>query len=134
MSIPTSWKISTPVNSGCTSLVARSNGELLLVKPKVFFALPCPFILPTAAAATHDAAVLYLTSHNPNAPRPTGSPLTAVRNGSTTVRVYVETGDPNALDLLVRRAGSDITHTVTLGLGRDGRTAAAVLSSIHATT
>ena len=62
-------------------------------------------------------------------------PLDATtHDGTTTIRVYGDRGNPNALDLFVHKTGSKITHCLTLGLGRDGRVAGGVLASMQATT
>jgi hypothetical protein len=57
-----------------------------------------------------------------------------LQHGTTTIAIYAEDANPNVLNLFVHRAGSAITHVLTLGLGRDGRIAASVLASIRATT
>jgi len=57
-----------------------------------------------------------------------------LHHGTTAIAVYIHATDPNALDLFVHRAGSNVTHVLTLGLGRDGRVAGGVLASIRATT
>lgn len=130
LSIPASWSIVTP-NYLCGAPVGDS--ELLLITPKVPYA-PCAFVIPKASDAAHDAVALYLTTHNTRAPSAAGQPITTLQRGGTTIAVYAETSDPNALDLFVHRSGSKITHVLTLGLGRDGRVAAGVLASIRATT
>jgi len=130
LSIPSSWPVLTP-SILCGPPVG--NAELLLIEPKILRA-PCPFQIPKAADAAHDAVALYLTSHNPNAPKATGTPTTTLQRGTTTITIYAEQDDPNALDLFVRKVGSNITHVLTLGLGRDGRIAGGVLASIRADT
>ena len=130
LGIPSSWSVLTP-DALCGAPVG--NSELLLIKPKVLFA-PCPFEIPTAADAAHDAVALYLTPHNANAPGATGRSIARLQHTSTTITIYAEPGDPNALDLFVRRTGSNVTHVLTLGLGRDGRIAGGVLASLRATT
>jgi hypothetical protein len=128
--IPSSWPVVTP-DALCGAPVG--NSEVLLVKPKVLFA-PCPFEIPKAADAAHDAVALYLTPHNPNAPSATGTPVQRLQHHSTTITIYAEPGDPNALDLFVRKTRSKVTHVLALGLGRDGRIAGGVIASLRATT
>jgi len=134
LALPPSWIISTATGFGCRSLISDQTGELLLVKPHIEPPPACPYLPTRAADAVHDAIDLYLTSHNPYAPRPTGRPIATLQHGTTTIAVYAEQYDPNALDLFVNRAGSNITHVLTLGLGRDGRVAGGVLASIRAVT
>ena len=129
LSIPRSWKV-VSAHLLCGGPIGSS--QLVLIDAKILFA-PCPYRIPKAADAAYDAADLYLTAHNPNAPRPTGHAIAHVQHGTTTITVYPE-ADPTSLDLFVRRAGSPITHVLTVGLGRDGRTAAGVIASIGATT
>jgi hypothetical protein len=59
-----------------------------------------------------------------------------VRHGSTTVTVYPGSRGVSldTVNVFVHRAGSKVTHVLTVGLGRDGRTAGGVLASIDATT
>ena len=128
--IPSSWPVVTP-DALCGAPIG--NSEVLLVKPNILFA-PCPFEIPKAADAAHDAVALYLTPHNSNAPSPTGTPIERLQHSPTTITIYAEPGDPNALDLFVRKTGSKVTHVLTLGLGRDGRIAGGVLASFTATT
>jgi hypothetical protein len=130
LSIPSPWTVVTP-EVLCGPPVG--NAELLLIQPKILFA-PCPFQIPKAADAAHDAVALYLTAHNPNAPTASGTPIATMQDGTTTITIYPEQDDPNALDLFVRKSGSKITHVLTLGLGRDGRIAGGVLASIKALT
>jgi len=134
LSIPPTWTTSTATGFGCESLISDQTGELLLIKPHIEPPPACPFVLPRAADAIHDAIDLYLTAHNPYAPRSTGRPLRTLQHGTTTITVCAEQYDPNALDLFVRKSGSKITHVLTLGLGRDGRVARGVLASIRANT
>ena len=130
LSIPPSWTIATP-NFFCASPV--SDSTLLFVKPDIGVA-PCPAPAPTPAAALKDGVTLYLPPHNRYAPSPTGQPIATVQHDKTTIAIYTETDDQNALDLFVRKTGSKVTHVLTLGLGRDGRVAGGVLASIRATT
>ena len=128
LSIPRGWSVVTP---GALCGAPVGNSELLLIEPRVLFA-PCPFKLPTAADAAHDAVALYLTSHNPNSPTPTGRAIAHLRYGATVTTIYPEVDDPNALDLFVHRAGSGTAHVLILGLGSDGRVAGGVLASLRA--
>jgi hypothetical protein len=130
LSIPPSWTIATP-NFFCASPV--SDSTLLLVRPNVGVA-PCPAPAPTPTAALLDGLTLYLPPHNRYAPSPTGKPIATLRKGNTTIVIYAEASDQNAIDLFTRKAGSAITHDLSLGLGRDGRIAGGVLASIEATT
>jgi len=130
LSIPPSWTVATP-NFFCASPV--SDSTLLLVKPNAGVA-PCPAPPTTPAAALLDGLTLYLPPHNRYAPSPTGKSIATLQNGTTTIAIYAEAGDQNALDLFVRKAGSSITHVLSLGLGRDGRVAGGVLASIRAET
>jgi hypothetical protein len=59
-------------------------------------------------------------------------PLAVLHHGETTISVNAEIGNPAVLDLVVRREPSGAIHFVRLGLGRNGRIAAAVLGSITA--
>jgi hypothetical protein len=129
LSIPASWSV-VSAHLLCGGPIGKS--QLVLIGPKIVYA-PCPYQFQHATDATYDAVDLYLTPQNRNAPQPSGRPIANVQHGTTTVTVYAER-DSNSLDLLVRRAGSPITHVLTVGLGRDGRTAAAVIASIRATT
>jgi hypothetical protein len=54
-----------------------------------------------------------------------------LQHGTTTIAIYAEDANPNALNTFVHRAASTITHILTLGLGLDGRVAAGVLASIR---
>jgi hypothetical protein len=129
LSIPPSWGVAIP-NSFCGLPV--SDSTLLLINPDIEVA-PCPPPLPTPAGALHDGVALYLPPHNRFAPTPTGPSITTLHHGTTTIVIYPEPSDPNALDVFVRKSGSNITHVLTVGLGRDGRVAEGVLASIRAT-
>ena len=136
LSIPPAWLVATPPNLGCGGWLSSDPSrrpELLLIKPRLGV-LNCPFILATAAEAAHDGVYLYLPPNNHFGPSPTGRPITTLQHGATTIAVYPDDSDPNALDLVVRKDGSSRTHVLKLGLGRDGRIAAGVLASIEATT
>ncbi len=87
--------------------------------------------LPQTAVDMHDGVYLYLS---PNRQVPTGHPIATLHHGTTTITVFADEYDPNALDLFVHHAGSNITHVLTLGLGRDGRVAGGVLASVRAVT
>jgi hypothetical protein len=131
LSIPPSWTVDTPTNSCGSPFLADS--AFLLIKPHVDFA-PCALAPPTPVAALNDGASVFLPPNNPNAPSPTGHAIATLQHGSTTVTVYAEVGDPEALDLFVHRSGSSITHVLTVGLGRDGRIAGGVIALIQAHT
>jgi len=130
VSIPPSWTVATP-NFFCASPV--SDSTLLLVKPDVGVA-PCPAPPATPAGALHDGVTLYLPPDNRYAPSPTGQPIGTLQPATTTIAIYPDVNGPNAVDLFVHRAGSNLTHVLALGLGRDGRIAAGVLGSIRADT
>jgi len=135
LSLPPSWTISTPTNLGCyASLLWDHTDELGLIQPDIGPGPTCPRTTPTSADEARDGVVLYLTSRNAYAPIPSGVPITTLLHGTTTITVYAEQYDPNALDLFVRKTGSSISHVLTLGLGRDGRIASGVLASLRATT
>jgi len=110
-----------------------AHGTFLVVKPDIGVA-PCLSPLPSPAGSLHDGVSLYLPPRNRYAPTPTRQPIASLQHGTTTIIVYTEVGDQNALDLFVHRSGSTTTHVLTVGLGRDGRVAAGVLASIQATT
>ncbi|MGO9876018.1 MAG: hypothetical protein ACLPVY_19750 [Acidimicrobiia bacterium] len=131
LSIPPSWTVDTPTFSCGSPFLADS--AFLLIKPHIEFA-PCAFPPPTPVAALKDGASVFLPPNNPNAPSPTGQPVTTLQHGATTISVYAEVGDPDALDLFVHRTGSSITHVLTVGLGRDGRIAGGVIALIQAHT
>ncbi len=131
LSIPPSWTVDTPTFSCGSPFLADS--AFLLIKPHLEFA-PCAFPPPTPVAALKDGASVFLPPNNPNAPSPTGQPITTLQHGATTISVYAGVGDPEALDLFVHRSGSSITHVLTVGLGRDGRIAGGVIALIHAHT
>jgi len=128
LSIPASWSIATPTYL-CGAPVGES--ELLLITPNVPYA-PCAYVIPKAADAAHEAVALYLTPHNTRAPIANGQPIMTLHHRTDTIAIYAEPRDPNALDLFVHKTGSNITHVLTLGLGRDGRVASGVLASIRA--
>jgi hypothetical protein len=128
LSVPPSWSGPTSEPWGCGEWPSAPG--LYLPEP---FTGDCGIATPTPATATHDGIALFLPS--PDARHsPTGPPITTLKDGTTTVRIYTEPDDPNALDLYVRKSGSTVTHILTLGLGRDGRIAGGVLASIRAET
>ena len=131
LSIPPSWTVETPKLSCGSPFLGDS--ALMLIEPDIGFA-PCPAPPLTPASALKDGASVYLPPHNRNAPSPSGKPVATLRRGTTTIAVYAEVADPNAVDLFVHRRGSSTTHVLTLGLGRDGRTAGGVLASLRADT
>ena len=135
LSVPRSWPVITPTGIECDWQSVFPNGEptLRLIKPHIETTPRCP---PPSAFPEdfHDGVYLYLPPDNRLAPRPSARPIATLRQRTTTIRVYADRGNPNALDLFVRRTGSPITHVLTLGLGRDGRIAGGVLASIRAVT
>jgi len=133
LSIPRSWAIITPTYSYCEGW---PTDDLVLVKPDLgVAACGAMFFTPrTAAGASHEDLSLYLSPHNIYAPTRNGNRITTVEHGATTVTVYADKYDPNALDLFVHPAGSNITHVLTLGLGRVGRIPGGVITSIRAVT
>jgi len=135
LSIPSSWVVATPSNTGCgwPSSYPTNEPELLFINADVSI-LHCPLLRLTPAKAAHDGVSVYLPPHNRYAPTRSGKPIATLQHGTTTVTVYAEQYDPNTLDLYVRKTGSTITHFLTLGLGRDGRVAGGVLASVRAVT
>lgn len=133
LAIPPFWRVNTPEGM-CVGLWIDS--ELVRIKPDIGDTASCgPPGPSTASDAVHaDGMILYLPPNNSFAPSPYGRPLATLHRGTTTIAIYAEKYDHNALDLFVHRAGSKITHVLTLGLGRDGRVAGGVLGSIRATT
>ncbi|MGO9875783.1 MAG: hypothetical protein ACLPVY_18530 [Acidimicrobiia bacterium] len=130
LSIPLSWGVATR-DVFCEGPVVAS--EFAFIRPNIESPRCLPRI-PTAASALIGGVSLYLPPHNPYAPNRHGHALATLRPGTTTITIYAEPNDPNTLDLFVHRAGSKITHVLTLGLGRDGRVAGGVLASIRAVT
>jgi len=133
LSVPQSWGVITPTYFYCEGW---PSDDLVLVKPDLGVAA-CgaeSFTPPTPAGAFHQDLSLYLPPHNSQTPAPNGSHIGIVQHGTTTTTVYTDVYDANDLDLFVHRAGSTITHVLTLGLGRDGRVAGGVLASIQAVT
>ena len=130
MSIPRSWTVLTPNQLPCSWPSSYGAPALLDIQPGIVVP-PCPMLPPTAATAVHDGVYSY-TSGSQFAPQPTGRSIAVLHHGSSTVTVYAEQSDPDAVDVFVRRAGSSTTHALTVGLGRDGRVAGGVLASIEA--
>jgi len=133
LSIPPSWDVITPTYFYCNGW---PSDDLVLVKPDLAVAA-CGaqfFTPPTPAGAFHEDLSLYLPPHNSQTPAPNGTRIGTVEHGSTETTIYTDVNDPNALDLFVRKTGSNITHDLTLGLGRDGRVAGGVLASMRAVT
>jgi hypothetical protein len=129
LSIPAGWP-ETTTDHYCGGLY--SPPEVVHVVSSVG-AFPCPAPVASLADAFQDGVVLYPSSdYVPSSPL---EPPTAVlRHGNTTVTVFDNKGyGGNGLELLVRRSGSKTAHALTLGLGRDGRIAGAVLASLRAT-
>lgn len=130
-SIPPSWALITPTEWSCDGW---TGGAPALFVVNAAVNETCPDGIPPVEEL-QDGAVLYAGSHNDHAPTPTASrPIVAFHHGSTTVTVYTDDGYLEAFDLFVHRAGSSITHVLTLGLGRDGRVAGGVLGSVRAVT
>ncbi|MGO9875420.1 MAG: hypothetical protein ACLPVY_16645 [Acidimicrobiia bacterium] len=131
LSIPPSWALITPTEWSCGGW-AGGAPAFFVVNSAVNET--CPDGIPPFEAL-QDGTILYAGSHNEHAPTPTGSrPITVFHHVSTTVTVYTDDSYLEALDLYVHKAGSKITHVLTLGLGRDGRVAGGVLASIRAET
>ncbi len=133
MTIPSSWAVTLPSGYPCYGFRDSSGApELERIRPGI--AVPsCPPLFPTAATAVGDGMDLF-TSADAFAPEPGKTPIAVLRHSETTVRVFAGSSYPNTLDLFVQRAGSSTVHVLTLGLGRDGRVAGGVLSSIEATS
>ncbi len=130
MTIPAAWKVQTPL-ALCSWPVTFNGGPALFrVRPNMI-SPSCPPMLPTAATAAHESALLYTS--RAFAPDAGTTPIVVLQHGQTTVRVFAGSGDTNTLDLFVQRAGSPTVHVLTIGLGRDGRVAGGVLASIEAT-
>ena len=131
MSIPRSWAMITPTLWSCDGWTGGAPA-LFIVTSAVNET--CPDGVPPFEAL-QDGTVLYAGSHNDHAPSPTASrPIMVFHHDSTTITVYNDDSYLEALDLYVHRAGSNITHVLTVGLGRDGRVAGGVLASVRAVT
>ena len=133
MTIPSSWTVTLPPGYPCYGFRDYPGApELERIRPGI--AVPsCPALFPTAATAVGDGMFLF-TSAGAFAPEPGRTPIAVLRHAETTIRVFAGSSYPNTLDLFVQRAGSSTVHVLTLGLGRDGRVAGGVLSSIEATS
>jgi len=133
LSIPPSWSVSTlAVSCGNTA----SDSGLFLV-PAIL--TPCGSCIcgptgPPTIPPNQNGVSLYETAHNYYAPSPTGASIATLHHGPTTITIHQEANSPLTLDLFVRKAGSTITHILTLVLDREGRVAGGVLASIRATT
>jgi hypothetical protein len=132
MTIPNAWSVSTPQGYPCYGFGGGGGGPgLERIEPGI--GIPsCPAMLPTAANQVGDG--LYVFTAKAFAPDPGPTPLAVLHHDDTTIRVFAASGSSNTLDLFVQRSGSATVHVLTLGLGRDGRVAGGVLSSIEATS
>jgi hypothetical protein len=128
LSIPPTWASLTPALWSCEGWAA-AEPAFFVVKPDAD--ATCSDGLPPVQEFA-DGAVVYVTPTNRYAPSASGRVLATLHHGSTTIEVRADGSYADALDLFVRRAGSSVTHVLTLGLGPDGRVAAGVLASIRA--
>ena len=124
LSIPARWPVTKP-----GGYCAPGDSELRLFK--FSGPLSCPANVPQVGNALLNGVMLYASSgeFGPLHVRPTA----VIQHGTTTVNVYAEDDGQGEFELLlvVSRAGSSTIRDAVLCLGRDGRVAGGVLSSIQ---
>ncbi len=123
LSIPSDWPVPEPAYScglggspGFFRFSARNEGIASC-------AAPIPFV------GAREGVEVYPSNEFGTE---TAMPLTVVRHGNSTVSIYNASEGNDELDMRVHLAGSDRTHDLLIGLGRDARVAGGVLASIRA--
>jgi hypothetical protein len=129
LSVPPEWPEGTR-GAGCGGLFASTVVHVHRLPADTSCQGPTA---PSLDDAGHDGVVLYASSEYFASNRGRRR-ITVLHHGATTVTVFGSGNDPSVVDLVVRRAGSKIAHSLSLGLGRDGRVAGGILASIEATS
>lgn len=134
VTIPQSWAVAPRRTGFCNWPVSdKGTPELVHVSPDDP-ALPCPPPALLVSGAAHDGVFVdTVTVANIPLDR-SGPPFLVLHHGATTVSLKADLNDPNLLDVYAQRAGSPKIHSLRVGLGRDGRVAAAIIAAIEATS
>ena len=147
VSIPARWTVTKPgaYFFGCYWPMSPSGSAELVRVDSHNNGGPGCAVIDYSAILPSDGLLLFEKSRY--SPPRNQRTLGVLHHGPTTITVYAGTSamanvsafSPSRLfldtvDVFVRRDGSPTPHVITLGLGRDGRVAAAVLSSLRATT
>jgi len=134
--IPSRWTVATAPAVECYWPVSPNGApEVIRVRPHIPIA-GCPAYSSIPFALLPNDGMLLYTSPSSDAPRRGHRPIIVVHHDSTTITVYSGYGGVSfdTVNVFARYAGSKITHVLTVGLGRDGRTAGGILASIDANT
>jgi hypothetical protein len=132
--VPSRWALVTAPAVECYWPVSP-NGvpEVVRIRPHIPVGSCATYSSIPFALVPNDGILVY-TAASSEAPRRGHRPIIVVRHNSTTITVYPGTSGVSldTLNVFAHRAGSTITHVLTIGLGRDGRTAGGVVASIDA--
>jgi len=136
LAMPSRWTITTaPVVECYWPVSPNGTPEVMRIRPHIPVGSCAAYSSVPFALVPNDGILLY-TAPSSEAPRRGPRPIIVVRHDSTTVTVYPGHGGVSldTVDVFAHRDGSNITHVLTVGLGRDGRTAGGVVASIDAIT
>ncbi len=136
LSIPSRWTITTTPAVECYWQVSPTGApEVVRVRPGLSLGACAAYSSLPLAVLPNDGILLY-TSQSSYSPHRGDHAIAILHHRSTTITVYPGSSSVSldTVGVFVHRTGSKITHVLTLGLGRDGRTAGRVLASIQAIT
>jgi hypothetical protein len=136
LAIPSRWTLTTAPVVECYWPVSPNGApEVVRIRPHIPVG-SCPAYSSIPFALLPNDGILVYTSASSDAPRRGHRPIFVVRHGSTTVTAYPGSRGVSldTVNVFAHRTGSKVTHVLTVGLGRDGRTAGGVLASIDANT
>lgn len=136
LAIPSRWTITTTPAVECYWQVSPSGApEIVRVRPDLSLGACAAYSSLPLAVLPNDGILLY-TSQSSYSPHRGDRAIAILHHRSTTITVYTGSSSVSldTVSVFVHRKGSKITHVLTLGLGRDGRTAGRVLASIQAIT
>jgi hypothetical protein len=136
LAVPSRWTLTTTPAVECYWPVSPSGApEVIRIRPRIPIASCAAYSSIPFALLPNDGVLVY-TSPSSEGPRRGHRPIIVLRHSSTIVAVYPGSSGVSldTVNVFARRAGSKITHVLTVGLGRDGRTAGGILASIEAST
>ena len=136
LSIPSRWWMTTTPAVECYWQVSPSGApEVVRVRPGLSLG-PCAAYSSLPLAVLPNDGILLYTSQSAYSPHRGDRAIAILHHRSTTITVYRGSSSVSldTVSVFIHRTGSKITHVLTLGLGRDGRTAGRILASIQAIT